>query len=239
MSRMEPDPFAPVSIPEANYDETAYGTTHNDRFRLVASLVTERAPTRILDIGVGAGLFYRDLPDRARYDLHGVDIVPAFLPVLTARGITGAIADINTERLPYEDASFDMILCDSLLEHTLNPRHVIDEIARVLMPGGMLILVTPNALSARQRFDYLRGRNQFWPLIHNLMTVPYLRRCSVFYALPEIEFILKDRFTISSVSYLDESAYDRKTLSTIVRRVLSRLVPSLRDVIIVSAQRSV
>lgn len=41
------------------------------------------------------------------------------------------------EDLPFEDASFDIVLCDNVVDHALSPRKILEEIARVLVPGGL------------------------------------------------------------------------------------------------------
>ena len=54
------------------------------------------------------------------------------------------------DRFPYEDESFDTILCCELLEHLqTDPMHMMSEINRVLKPHGTLVLTTPNAVSLR------------------------------------------------------------------------------------------
>jgi ubiquinone/menaquinone biosynthesis C-methylase UbiE len=42
------------------------------------------------------------------------------------------------EDLPFGDASFDVVLCDNVVDHAENPRRIVEEIARVLRPGGSL-----------------------------------------------------------------------------------------------------
>jgi len=54
--------------------------------------------------------------------------------------------NIERERFPYADASFDCVLFCEILEHMLiSPDHAVAEMARVLRPGGFLVLSTPNA----------------------------------------------------------------------------------------------
>jgi SAM-dependent methyltransferase len=42
------------------------------------------------------------------------------------------------ETLPFDDASFDVVLCDNVVDHALSPRRIVEEMARVLKPGGTL-----------------------------------------------------------------------------------------------------
>jgi SAM-dependent methyltransferase len=42
------------------------------------------------------------------------------------------------ENLPFEDASFDVVLCDNVVDHAESPRQIVEELARVLAPGGLL-----------------------------------------------------------------------------------------------------
>jgi ubiquinone/menaquinone biosynthesis C-methylase UbiE len=44
------------------------------------------------------------------------------------------------ERLPFDDGSYDIVLCDKVVDHAEDPRRIVEEIARVLAPGGMLYL---------------------------------------------------------------------------------------------------
>ncbi|HEX5709201.1 MAG TPA: methyltransferase domain-containing protein [Pyrinomonadaceae bacterium] len=68
----------------------------------------------------------------------------------------------NVERdlFPFDDESFDLVLCCEILEHLLiNPSHMLYESHRVLRPGGRLLVTTPNVLQWRNVFALLRGRN--------------------------------------------------------------------------------
>ncbi len=61
------------------------------------------------------------------------------------------------KRLPFEDASFDSILCADVLEHTPEPANLVAEMARVLRPGGTIILTAPFAFRLHEEpFDYFR-----------------------------------------------------------------------------------
>lgn len=50
----------------------------------------------------------------------------------------------SADALPYADASFDLVTCQTLLIHVSNPSAVLDEMRRVLAPGGLLLCVEPD-----------------------------------------------------------------------------------------------
>ena len=81
----------------------------------------------ILDIGSGGSSYERYFPNRLT-----VDIDPARQPEIIA----------DAHELPFEDASFNRILCTEVLEHLTDPARAIAEMHRVLKPGGLLLLTT-------------------------------------------------------------------------------------------------
>jgi 2-polyprenyl-3-methyl-5-hydroxy-6-metoxy-1,4-benzoquinol methylase len=58
------------------------------------------------------------------------------------------------KRLPYDDASFDVVLLVEVIEHLENHRIAVGELARILKPGGVLILTTPNIMRLNSRFHF-------------------------------------------------------------------------------------
>ena len=58
--------------------------------------------------------------------------------------------DLDNEDLPFEDNSFDMIISLAVIEHLANPIRVVTNCHRVLSPGGILYVITPN-----WKMDYL------------------------------------------------------------------------------------
>lgn len=94
------------------------------------------ADARVLEVGSGAHglIFYFDAQTRVGVDPladHYADLFPAW------QGRAKTIA-AGGERLPFEDASFDVVLCDNVVDHATSPRVIVEEIARVLAPGGLL-----------------------------------------------------------------------------------------------------
>ena len=97
---------------------------------------------RILDVGCGAG----NMLDRIE-GAHGfgVDISNFVLSLSKQRlGDRIGLSRGNAEILPFKDHTFDKVFCSEVIEHTINPDKVIDEIYRVLKSGGRSVLSIPN-----------------------------------------------------------------------------------------------
>lgn len=72
--------------------------------------------------------------------------------------------DIENDRFPYPDNTFDLVTWVEVIEHlTKDPVHALAEIHRVLKPGGVLVLSTPNASRADSIANFLAGRNIYDP----------------------------------------------------------------------------
>lgn len=71
------------------------------------------------------------------------------------------ISDITA--IPAPDASFDAILCSEVLEHVPEPTHALDEFARLLKPGGKLILTAPFASNVHMApYHFCSGFSKYW-----------------------------------------------------------------------------
>lgn len=105
--------------------------------------VASRAHGRVLEVAIGTGLNLRHYPDDAV--VTGVDLSPAMLAQARARaGDLGREVDLHVgdaQTLPFGDASFDTVLCALGLCSFADPKGAIDEMKRVLVPGGRLILM--------------------------------------------------------------------------------------------------
>lgn len=65
------------------------------------------------------------------------------------------VANLNTEPLPFADASFDLVTCTEVIEHLEHYRETLREMHRVLQPGGRLVITTPNILNLKSRIRFL------------------------------------------------------------------------------------
>lgn len=102
---------------------------------------------RLLEVGCGAGI---DLVRFARGGavVTGVDIAEVSIDLarmnFAHNGLVAELRVMNGEVLDFEDASFDVVYAHGVLQYTADPRRMIDEMHRVLRPGGEAILMVYN-----------------------------------------------------------------------------------------------
>ncbi len=101
-----------------------------------------RPDTHCLDFGAGRGnVAEMNFRGEAAW-VVGVDPEPAVFdnPYLDE----AALLDLQTNRIPFPDATFDVVFSDNVMEHIADPTAVFAEIFRVLKPGGTFLAKTPN-----------------------------------------------------------------------------------------------
>jgi len=111
----------------------------------VARLLNACGATGVLaDVGCGTGGLVREV--RGRFaGIVGIDAVRYDgLPA----DVTFVRADLDTGRLPLDDASADVTAAVEVIEHLENPRAFVRELTRITRPGGWIVITTPNQLSA-------------------------------------------------------------------------------------------
>jgi len=104
-----------------------------------------RPKARLLDVGCGNGAFLSFAID-AGWNAVGVDADPLAVAAARSRGLT--VHAVNAQSLPFESGCFDVVTVSHVLEHVHEPRSLLKECLRVLVPGGQLWLETPNVASA-------------------------------------------------------------------------------------------
>jgi methionine biosynthesis protein MetW len=127
---------------------------HN-RLALLAALV--RPGETVLQVDGGPGWLAKMMQDRgARVTM--TDLSNVAVERARNRGVEAFQCEIDASCLPFDDGAFDVVVCDSQLEHRFDPDHALDEMARVLRSGGRLILLLPNTAHWRVRWWLLTGR---------------------------------------------------------------------------------
>jgi methionine biosynthesis protein MetW len=110
---------------------------------------------RVLDLGCRDGALTSEYLDGN--NVVGVDVDRAALARAAARGIETAWVDLD-DPLPFEDASFDVVVAAEVLEHLRLPERALAEARRVLRPGGRLVGSVPNCFRLKTRLRFLLGR---------------------------------------------------------------------------------
>jgi ubiquinone/menaquinone biosynthesis C-methylase UbiE len=105
--------------------------------------IVEHCPRgRTLDVGCGTGALAARLVD-AGYEMFGVDPSEGMLAILRERTSAIDAACASGDDLPFEDASFDLVLSVAVLHHIADPRVVrstLAEMVRVLRPSGRVLV---------------------------------------------------------------------------------------------------
>jgi phosphatidylethanolamine/phosphatidyl-N-methylethanolamine N-methyltransferase len=117
-----------------------------ERGRHAAIAAAERVGGRILEVGVGTGI---SLPHYSRTSqLCGVDISEPMLRKAQERVDEFGLSNVeglwvmDAENLSFPDASFDVVVAQYVITTVPNPEATLDEFARVLRPGGEIVLVS-------------------------------------------------------------------------------------------------
>jgi phosphatidylethanolamine/phosphatidyl-N-methylethanolamine N-methyltransferase len=125
--------------------------------RRAAIIATNKIGGRVLEVGIGTGI---SLPQYAAHvRIFGTDISEAMLRKAKARvaelrlkNVEG-LAVMDAEKLEFPDNSFDVVMAQYVVTAVPNPEAALDEFARVLRPGGeMIILSRVSADAGMRRF---------------------------------------------------------------------------------------
>lgn len=144
-SSFDQDYFSTEAYAEVSYEPYSQYWWSN---RYYAILVKKFGPAsgRILEIGCGLGHLLGWLVER--YELFGTDINPWALSEACQNVPEGNYLVIAAEDLGvFPDDVFDVVIAKHVVEHLPEPELALAEISRVLAPGGLLLLATPNTSS--------------------------------------------------------------------------------------------
>ncbi|GAB2497801.1 class I SAM-dependent methyltransferase [Promicromonospora xylanilytica] len=160
----------------------SYDKTMNRAERLFGDTrewVCRQADGRVLEVAVGTGLNLGLYPERVT--LTGMDLSPAMLAAARERAAAlGREVDLragDAQHLEFDDASFDTVVCTFGLCAVPDDRGAVDEMVRVLRPGGLLLLAdhvvstSPviRALQAVAEVYSVRVQNEYFrrrPVLH-------------------------------------------------------------------------
>ncbi|HYE30106.1 MAG TPA: class I SAM-dependent methyltransferase [Methylomirabilota bacterium] len=133
------------------------------------TLRPEKAGGRVLDVGCGAGQVVGKLTE-AGYEAWGVEVSET--SVAKARLITPRIDVYDGLHLPFPSNHFASVGALNVLEHVEQPEAFLTELVRVTMPGGKVVVSSPNFLRALGYKDYhprMRGIGNKWRNFQTLL----------------------------------------------------------------------
>jgi len=121
-------------------------------------------PGRVLDIGCGSGVYLEELLSMG-FEAYGMDISEEMLAVTRSRLAAAGdnrlhLAQGDVEHIPFEAASFDLVICVGVFGYLLRDEAALEEILRVLRPGGYLLLNLTNMYSLSDADFVLRKKIQ-------------------------------------------------------------------------------
>ena len=155
-----------------------------ERLDLIASRVG--SGENVLEVDCGPGV----LADRMRQrgaQVTGTDLSIVAVQRAQAKGIPAQQVDVDTSSLPFDDASFDTVVSNSMMEHRFFPERTLDECVRVLRPGGKFIVCLPNMAHWICRWWIVTGR---FPYVQNSPTdMLHLR----FFTVSEAKRLCRER----------------------------------------------
>jgi len=117
-----------------------------DRGRRAAIAAAEEIGGRILEVGVGTGISLPGYSSQNR--IIGIDLSAAMLRKAQQRVARLSLTNVenlevmDAEHLSFPDASFDVVVANLVISTVPNPQAALDECARMLRPGGEMILVS-------------------------------------------------------------------------------------------------
>jgi SAM-dependent methyltransferase len=130
-----------------SYLERNFKATEDENRRAILEAMPPHAGARLLDLGCGDGAWTMTV---ARHvgaaDVHGIEFVEDFAEHARRAGVDAIVADLGG-RLPYDDASIDVVHSNQVIEHLPRTDNFLREIARVLAPGGYAVVSTNNLSS--------------------------------------------------------------------------------------------
>jgi SAM-dependent methyltransferase len=207
---------------------------------LAAVLAGRTGAQRIVDVGCGDGSATRLLSNLdAGNTVIGVDWSATALARARARGLLVVQGGVETSGLPLPDGCADVVIMSELIEHLVDTDTAVDEVRRVLRPGGVLLLSTPNlaawfnrglvALGVQPVFSEVSLRG-----IYGRPGQEVVGHLRLFTRRALVEFLAARGFRCERV--LGAPYHDVPRLLRPLDRLLSRW-PSMASILLVQARR--
>jgi ubiquinone/menaquinone biosynthesis C-methylase UbiE len=130
-----------------------------DRYRQLAQRAAERVPpgANILEVAPGPGYFAIELAKLGDYRITGLDISKTFVEIARANAAKANVeVDFrhgNASEMPFPDASSDFLVCCAAFKNFTQPLRALEEMHRVLRPGGQALIVDLRKDASRESIN--------------------------------------------------------------------------------------
>ncbi len=161
-----------LTIKEFTKAADIYDTGHagiyemcKDDYPYIASELEKEDYKDLLDCGCGTGPMISLLHEKDKSKHYvGLDLTPRMIEVAKSKNLSGTEWVVgDSENLPFDEGSFDVVICTNSFHHYPNPQKFFDSVKRVLRPGGKLILQ-----------DYTASKPVLWLMNHTEMPLANL-----------------------------------------------------------------
>ena len=132
--------------------------------------------------------------------------------------------DVENEKLPLEDEAFGFVVFNEIFEHLrINPIKTLNEIQRVMKPGGILILTTPNLYSIANiiKFNLGKGINDPYNEFEKIEKLGHMGHVREYSTKEVAKFLEKTGFTVSKVNYTSYDKLDKIFAHQLLKLYLS------------------
>ncbi|HXX58167.1 MAG TPA: class I SAM-dependent methyltransferase [Thermodesulfovibrionales bacterium] len=210
-----------------------------------------RYSRKVLDVGAGNGILVSLLSELG-HECRAIDIIdlPELYPeIYKEKKISFQKCNVEVDDIPYPDGFFDAVVCSEVFEHfTLSHLRAMQEIYRVLSPGGTVVVAVPNAVCFRNRSRMIRGKHITWDYKkHYLHAEPVLYKGLSFFpdrhnrefTASELRLLLNEIHLRNIEVRFDKSRSYRTGFERIksIGSSLRDLIPSLRKTLIAFGEK--
>ena len=222
-----------------------YFRRHANRYHKILENLPPKGPLSILDIGVGYG-FLAAAMKKAGHKVLAVDFFYGEVAkqVCCQFEIPLLMLNVESHELPFQKESFDVVVLAEVIEHfTSDPLRPLEKIRRVLKRDGLLILTTPNSLSAVNRIKCFLGREETLTYQMPVMVGghSYFYGHHRLFCMDELQELLKRAgYQIGRKQFIFPGEVSPGGLSGLIGaglvRLIGLLVPKLKNIILVIAK---
>jgi len=216
-----------------------YAAAHAARFALDFEMLQANVPleSSVLEFGSVPPILTGALK-KAGYRVTGIDIAPErFASAIARLGLEVRKCDIERNPLPFDTSSFDIVVFNELFEHLrINLIYTMREVLRVLKPGGMMLLSTPNFRSLNGIINFI-ARNRGYSCdgevflqYEKLEKLGHMGHVREYTAHEVTDFLEKVGFDVEKLTF-------RGRHGSWLAQLIMRLVPTLRPFMTVTARK--